>query len=109
MSKSLELYRSIMTLIWQAGVRLNDLRNVYTLVWAVVGLITGGTVHLSVWSLYRPGKAKAASKERQFARWLHNEKIKVKEIYRELAILAFIDWRDERVELALDPTMLWNK
>lgn len=109
MSKGLELYRSIMSFIWQAGVRLNDLRNVFTLVWAIVGLIASGTVHLSIWSLYRPGKVKAASKERQFSRWIHNDKIKASEVYRELASLAFIDWSDESAELALDPTMLWNK
>ena len=109
MSKGQELYRSIMTFIWQAGVRLNDLRNTYTMVWAVVGLIVSGTVHLSIWSLYRPGKVKASSKERQFSRWLHNDKVKVDEIYRELASLAFVEWRGGKVELALDPTMLWNK
>jgi len=109
MSKGLELYRSIISFIWQAGVRLNDLRNFKTLCWAIVGLITSGTVHLSIWSLYRPGKVKASSKERQFSRWLHNDKIKANEVYRELANLAFIDWQDEKAELALDPTMLWNK
>lgn len=109
MSKGLELYRSIMSFIWQAGVRLNDLRNVCTMVWAIVGLITSGTVHLSIWSLYRPDKVKASSKERQFSRWLHNDKIKVNKIYRELASLAFVGWTGEKVELALDPTMLWNK
>ena len=98
-----------MSFIWQAGVRLNDLRNIVTFVWAIVGLIASGTVHLSVWSLYRPGKVKASSKERQYSRWLHNDKIKVNETYRELASLAFIDWSDEKIELALDPTMLWNK
>lgn len=75
MNKSLELYRSIMSFIWQAGVRLNDLRNIVTFVWALVGLIVSGTVHLSVWSLYRPDKVKTSSKERQFSRWLHNDKI----------------------------------
>lgn len=109
MRKSLDLYRSILSLIWQAGVRLNDKRNLYTFVWAITGLIVSGTVHLSVWSVYRKGAAKASSKERQFSRWLHNEKVKVNEIYRELASLAFIDWTGQALELALDTTLLWNQ
>ena len=77
MSKSLELYSTIAGFIWQAGVRMNDLRNVVTFIWAVTGLIASGTVHLSVWSLYRNGKAKVSSVERQFSRWLHNKKVNV--------------------------------
>jgi hypothetical protein len=109
MSKSLELYSTIAAFIWQAHVRLNDLRNVVTFVWAVTGLIASGTVHLSVWSLYRNSKAKVASIERQFSRWLHNDKVKVNEIYRELATLAWVDWSGEAIELALDTTVLWAK
>jgi len=39
MNNSLTLYRIIMDLIWQNGVRIHDLRNLATYVWAVVGLM----------------------------------------------------------------------
>ena len=109
MSKRLELYSTIAGFIWQAGVRLNDLRNVETFIWAVTALIASGTVHLSVWSLYRNSQAKISSVERQFARWLHNKKVNVNEIYRALATLAWVDWAGEALELALDTTLLWDK
>lgn len=65
MNNSLTLYRIIMDLIWQNGVRFHDLRILATYVWAVVGLILSQQIHLSRWSLYRVGPTKAASKERQ--------------------------------------------
>jgi hypothetical protein len=109
MSKSLKLYSTIAGFIWQAGVRMNDLRNVVTFIWAVTALIASGTVHLSVWSLYRKSQAKVSSIERQFSRWLHNEKLKVNEIYQNLATLAWVDWTGGALEVALDVTMLWAK
>ena len=109
MSKSLELYGSIMSFVWQAGMRMNDMRNLSTFVWAITGLLCSGKIHLSIWSLYRNSRAKAASIERQFSRWLHNDKVKVSEVYRELATVAFVDWSAKEVELALDTTMLWDK
>ena len=102
MSKSLELYSTIAGFIWQTGVRMNDLRNVVTFIWAVTALIASGTVHLSVWSLYRKSQAKVSSVERQFSRWLHNEKLNVNEIYRNLATLAWVDWAGGALEVALD-------
>ena len=109
MSKRLELYSTIAGFIWQTGVRMNDLRNVVTFIWAVTALIASGTVHLSVWSLYRKSQAKVSSVERQFSRWLHNEKLNVNEIYRNLATLAWVDWAGGALEVALDVTMLWDK
>ena len=107
MSRSLTLYGSIMSFVWQTEMRFNDLRNLSTFVWAIVGLLASGSIHLSIWSLYRNSRAKAASIERQFSRWLHNAKIKPDKIYKNLASLAFIDWSDRSVELALEPTVLW--
>jgi hypothetical protein len=71
-----------MDLIWQNGVRFHDLRVLTTFVWAVVGLILSGQIHLSRWSLYRVGPTKAASKQRQLARWLSNPRIQPANIYR---------------------------
>lgn len=109
MDNSLRLYRIIMDLIWQNGVRFHDLRIVTTFVWAVVGLILSGQIHLSCWGLYRFGQAKAASKERQLARWLDNPRIVRSLIYRRLIRSALADWEGHRVYLALDSSQLWRR
>lgn len=109
MSKSLRLYSSTMSFVWQAGMRFNDLRNLSTFVWAIVGLLASSCVHLSMWSLYRNSRAKAASIERQFSRWLHNDKIEPNKLYHNLASLAFVDWTERSIQLALDTTVLWNR
>ncbi len=85
MGDSLTLYRSLIAFVWQAGVRLHDLRCLYTLVWAVVGLLMTRSINLSLWATVRVGQAQAASKERQLSRWLHNDKIVPQAIHRALA------------------------
>lgn len=109
MDNSLRLYRIIMDLIWQNGVRFHDLRILATFVWAVVGLILSGQIHLSRWGVYRFGRAKAASKERQLARWLGNPRIVPSLIYRKLIRSALADWEGQRVYLALDSSQLWGR
>ncbi len=109
MNNSLRLYRIIMDLIWQNGVRFHDLRILTTFVWAVVGLILSGQIHLSRWGLYRFGGAKAASKERQLARWLDNPRILPSPIYRRLIRSVLTDWEGQRIYLALDSSQLWGR
>jgi hypothetical protein len=98
-----------MDLIWQNGVRFHDLRILASFVWAVVGLILSGQIHLSYWSLHRVGPAKAASKERQLARWLDNPLIQPRLIYRCLIRAALSDWEGETIYLALDSSQLWAR
>lgn len=107
MDNSLSLYRTIMDLIWQNGVRFHDLRILVTFVWAVVGLLRSGQIHLSQWSLYRVGPTQAASKERQLARWLSNPRIQPGSIYRRLICTALVAWEGETLYLALDSSQLW--
>lgn len=109
MDNSLALYRIIMDLIWQNGVRFHDLRILATYVWAVVGLILSRQIHLSCWSLYRIGPTKAASKERQLARWLDNWRVQPRSIYRPLIRAALVDWEGETLYLALDSSQLWAR
>ena len=61
------------------------------------------------WGVQRSGGAKAASKQRQFARWLKNNKIVPGEIYKYLAQTAFADWKDQKIYLALDASSLWDE
>ncbi len=106
---SLTLYRTILALVLSSHVRFHDLRCLMTFVWAIVGLICEKTVHLSKWSNYRPGASLAASKQRQFVRWLRNPKIQVAPIYQKLAQQALVGWAGETVYLALDSTSLWDR
>jgi len=109
MGDSLILYRTIMGLVWKSGVRFHDLRCLSTFIWSVVGLILSHQVHLSNWALYRVGRAKAASKQRQLARWLENKCIQPSCIYPALIRTALKDWEGECLYLALDSSQLWER
>jgi len=106
---SLKLYRIIMELVLSSQVQFHDLRCLVTFVWAIVGLLKEKGVHLSKWCDQRPGKAQAASKQRQFARWLANAKIQEVAIYNKLAQKALASWKGETIYLALDSSSLWNR
>lgn len=109
MKDSLALYRSIIDFVWQPGVRFHDLRCLYTFVWGVVGLILSECVNLDKWGLFRPDEVQAASKTRQFSRWLHNDKIKPSLIYRPLIKEALANWEHHKLYVALDTSLLWNR
>jgi hypothetical protein len=98
-----------MGLVWNSGVRFHDLRCLSTFIWSVVGLIMSHQVHLSYWVLYRVGPAKAASKQRQIARWLENSCIQPGYIYPALIRNALKDWEGECLYLALDSSQLWER
>ena len=106
METHLELYITILKLVGQS-MRMNDLRNVVTFVWMVVGLLMSKTIHLGQWGLQRDGDALAASEERQISRWLHNPKIKPAEVYRDLITAALLPWIEQRATLALDSSSTW--
>jgi hypothetical protein len=109
MSDSLRLYRTIVEMIRNSKVRFHDMRCLITFAWAIVGVILEKSVHLSKWSVHRSGEARAASKQRQFVRWLKNTKIEAAEVYRRLAQLAFADWGEQKIYLALDSSSLWDE
>ncbi len=109
MSENLRLYQQISQFIGEAGVSFRDVRNLVTFAWAIVGLLLSEQIHLSQWTLFRPGEVKAASKERQLSRWLHNRKIQPGSVYRNLVVAALMHWREQRVELALDSSLLWER
>lgn len=108
-SNHTSLFYNLMRFICGAGVRCHDLRTTTTFVWAVFGLIVSECVHLNWWALYRPGEAKASSKERQFSRWLHNDRISPMLVYRPLVEKALQAWAGEVVYLALDTSQLWGR
>jgi hypothetical protein len=109
MEESLRLYSSIMRFVGQAGVKLHDIRLLSSYGWMLVGLILSQTIHLSQWIVYRPGRSEAASRQRQMSRWLHNERIEVGKVYQQLITAALVEFSGERVEVALDSSILWNR
>jgi hypothetical protein len=109
MSDSLRLYRTIIEMIQKSLVRFHDMRCMITFTWAIVGVLLERSVHVSKWSVLRVGEAQAASKQRQFVRWLKNTRIVPSEIYRRLAQTAFTDWKGHKIYLALDSSSLWDE
>ena len=85
------------------------MRCLVTFAWAIVGVLLEKSVHLSKWSVHRVGEAQAASKQRQFVRWLKNARIVPSEIYRRLAQTVFADWEGQTIYLALDSSSLWDE
>lgn len=109
MSSEMSLYESLSKFVFANGVAVHDLRISTTYIWCLVGLILSGEIHLNAWGVHRSGKSKAGSKERQVSRWLHNEKIIPKQVYRNLITSALIQWSQERVEIAIDCSGLWER
>ena len=109
MSDSLTLYRTIIDMILNTRVHFHDFRCLITFAWAIVGVLLEKSVHLSKWGIHRAGRAKAASKQRQFVRWLKNAKIEPATIYRDLVKTVFTEWRNHKIYLALDSSSLWDE
>lgn len=109
MSDSLKLYRTIIDVVVKSRVHFHDIRCLVTFAWAVVGVLMEKSVHLSKWGIQRSGEVQAASKQRQFARWLRNNRIVPEEIYKHLAQNAFSDWKGQKIYLALDASSLWDE
>lgn len=103
------LFYNLMQFICGAGIRGHDLRATTTFVWAVFGLIASECVHLSMWALFRPGATKVSSKERQFSRWLHNDRLRPLSLYRPLAEKVLQEWCGQTLYLALDSSQLWGR
>jgi hypothetical protein len=95
-------------MIFNAKVHFHDKRCLLTFAWAIVGVLLEKTIHLSKWGIHRVREVEAASKQRQFVRWLKNPKIEPGRIYEPLARTVFVDWGKETIYLALDGSSLWN-
>lgn len=109
MSDSLELYRTILGIIMNSHVHFHDIRCLATFAWAIIGILQEKSVHLSKWSILRSGNAVVASKQRQFARWLNNNRIVPGELYKPMAQTALADLKCAKIYLALDATCLWDE
>ena len=54
-----------------------DKRHLNVMVWMIIGLIWSGKISLTEWVPYTVTTALAASTQRRFSRWLHNERIEM--------------------------------
>jgi len=76
----------------------------------VSALLGSQTVNLAQWGVFVQSKAKQEdSHQRRWRRFLQNQRVKAEEIYVPLVLKAISGWKDKRIYLALDTTVLWNK
>lgn len=109
MSSSTPLYNQLFSLLSQHS-KYRDLRHLKALVWMIIGLIHSGKISLSEWECYIPSRAtKAQSFERRWQRFVSNQRIRVRSLYVPLVLGAIKNWHSQRLYLALDTTMLWNR
>jgi Transposase DDE domain len=76
----------------------------------VSALIGSGKLSLPEWEPFVVSLAtQSQSYERRWRRFLSNGQINVEKIYLPLIIAALSGWKNHRLYLAIDTTMLWNK
>lgn len=109
MSISAPFYNQLFSLLSQHS-KYRDLRHLKALAWMIYGLICSGKISLSEWECYIPSRAiKAQSFERRWQRFVSNQRIRVRSLYVPLVLGAIKNWHSQRLYLALDTTMLWNR
>ena len=109
MFNSTPLYNQLFSLLSQ-HCKYRDVRHLKALVWMVIGLIQSSKINLSEWECYIPSRAtKAQSFERRWQRFVSNQRIRVRSLYVPLVLGAIKNWHSQRLYLALDTTMLWNR
>jgi hypothetical protein len=76
----------------------------------VSALVCCGKLSLPEWEPYVSSCAdKAQSVERRWHRFLDNARIHVEALYVPLVLAALSGWQHQRLYLALDTTVLWNR
>jgi Transposase DDE domain len=109
MSVSTPLYNQLLSLLSQHS-KYKDLRHLKALAWMINALICSSKINLSEWESYVVSRAtKAQSVERRWQRLVRNQRIRVKSLYIPLVMGAIKHWKSQRLYLALDTTMLWNR
>jgi hypothetical protein len=90
--------------------RARDWRHLKTLGWMVSALIGSGKLSWPAWEPHVTSKAtQAQSFERRWRRFLTNKKINAEHIYIPLVMAALSQWKNRRLYLAIDTTVLWDK
>ena len=109
MNASTPLYLQLLGFFSQYS-RSKDWRHLKALGWMVSALIGSGKLSLPAWEPYVTSQAtQAQSFERRWRRFLMNKKINVEHIYIPLVMAALSKWKNQRLSLAMDTTVLWDK
>jgi hypothetical protein len=109
MNASTPLYLQLLGFFRQYS-RAKDWRHLKTLGWMVSALIGSGKLSLPAWEPHVTSKAtQAQSFERRWRRFLTNKKINTEHIYLPLVLAALSKWKNQRLSLAIDTTVLWDK
>jgi len=109
MTHSTQLYGQLFGFLRQYC-RAQDLRHLKALAWMVSALICSGQLSLPAWEPYVPSRAtQAQSLERRWRRFLGNPRVRVSRLYLPLVMAALSGWKQHRLYLALDTTVLWNR
>lgn len=109
MSTPTPLYHQLLSLLSQYA-QYRDLRHLKALAWMINALICSSKINLSQWESYVISRAnQAQSIERRWQRFVHNSRIRVRSLYIPLVMAAISDWNGQRLYLALDTTVLWNR
>ncbi|MBF2073097.1 MAG: hypothetical protein IGS50_06250 [Synechococcales cyanobacterium C42_A2020_086] len=109
MSPTSRLYDALSEFLSQCEIQWRDARHLQPLCWMRVGMIQSQNVHLNGFGVYVVSRAKIAqSHQRRFCRWLSNRRIDVISAHHALVGQAVSGWKQERLYLSLDPTVVWN-
>lgn len=109
MNGSTPLYSQLLGFFSQYS-QAKDWRHLKTLSWMVSALIGSGKLSLPEWEPYVVSLAtQSQSYERRWRRFLSNQNIDIERIYLPLVMAALSGWKNHRLYLAIDTTMLWNK
>lgn len=109
MSSSLSIHSQLLNYLRQHS-RYQDLRHLKALAWMVTALVCSGQISLPAWEAYvRAPARQAQSYERRWQRFFGNPRIQCHRLYGPLVMAALSQWRQHRLYLALDTTVLWNR
>lgn len=109
MSIATPVYNQLLSLLNEHS-QYRDLRHLKALAWMINALLCSGTINLSEWEAYVPSRgSQAQSTERRWQRFLRNHRIRVRSLYVPLVMAAISNWQEQRLYLALDTTVLWNR
>lgn len=109
MTPTSRLYDALNDFLRQCEIVWQDARHLQTLCWMMIGMIQSQNVHLNGFGVYVKSRAQLAqSHQRRFRRWLSNRRIDVSGAHHALVRQALCEWKQERLYLSLDTTVVWN-
>jgi len=109
MKNTTRLYSQLLKYLSQYS-RYQDLRHLQALSWMVSALVCSQKLSLTAWESYVQSRAQQAqSYQRRWSRFLSNVRVKVAALYVPLVLAALSGWEAQRLYVALDTTVLWNR